>query len=146
MQLPELTLDDKVAILEMLLPFAMAGRMPHTAEINQLVPPDDPGNPSTIKPAPLHRSPSQTRARAQSLVQRPQERDELRDGEWSTRQRAIDCRPLFAWRRQRADQPVRAVVTGHRLHHDLGLVPLFAQIMSVPNGGRNCVPLGQERT
>jgi hypothetical protein len=47
-QLPELTLDDKVAILEMLLPFAMAGRMPHTAEINQLVPPDDPGNPSTI--------------------------------------------------------------------------------------------------
>ena len=42
------TLADRVAILELLMPFALAGRIPHAAEINQMVPPDDPKTPSTI--------------------------------------------------------------------------------------------------
>jgi hypothetical protein len=47
-QPPEVTLADRVAILEKLIPFAMAGRIPHAAEINLLLPADDPKIPSTI--------------------------------------------------------------------------------------------------
>jgi hypothetical protein len=44
----ELAPADRVAILEILMPFALAGRIPHAAELNERVPPDDTKNPPTI--------------------------------------------------------------------------------------------------
>ena len=47
-ELDELTPADRIAVLEILMPFALAGRIPHAAEINERLPPDDTSNPPTI--------------------------------------------------------------------------------------------------